>query len=215
MTYELTGDIVEEYIDDANPSLTGTVKVSEYETLTEEFLDEEGDLQTISIPRCRGTVTLTMQEEIELGRIQTFRFTLFDPGNAELADANFDTGSFADTDIAADYEESLFPTRHLILNWEVNLASLLPLTNLLIEGEDIIFSITSENVDDNTEFDWVILGDVDANDFVGGTITGKFKIKDNQARVVVGILDDERIEPAELVDFESWEQVHTSSNHLL
>ena len=34
-----------------------------------------------------------------------------------------------------------------------------------IEGEDIIFSITSVNVDDNTEFDWVILGDVDANDF--------------------------------------------------
>ena len=54
---------------------------------------------------------------------------------------------------------------------------------------------------DGTEFDWVILGDVDANDFVGGTITGKFKITDSQARVVVGILDDERKEPAELVDF--------------
>ena len=200
LTYELTGDIVEEYIDDANPSLTGTVTVSEYETLTEEFVDEEGDLQTISIPRCRGTVTLTMQEEIELGRIQSFRFTLFDPGNSELVDANFDTGSFADTDIAADYEESLFPDRPTDLEGESSIAVTTD-KPAYIEGEDIIFSITSENVADNTEFDWIILGDVDANDFVGGTIAGKFKIKDNQAKVVVGILDDERIEPAELVDF--------------
>ena len=202
LTYELTGDIVEEYIDDANPSLTGTVTVSEYETLTEEFLDEEGDLQTISIPRCRGTITLTMQEEIELGRIQTFRLTLFDPGNTELADANFDTGSFADTDIAADYEESLFPDSPL--DPELGVESSISVTTdkpAYIEGEDIIFSITSVNVDDNTEFDWVILGDVDANDFVGGTITGKFKIKDNQARVIVGILEDERIEPAENLTF--------------
>ena len=201
LTYTLTGDIVEEYINATNPSLTGTVKVTEFETLTEEFLDENGDLQTIDIPRCSATVSLSMNEGIELNDTQTFRFNLFDPGNSSLSDVNFDTGSFADVNIAADYEAVIFPDRpeDPAVQATISVTSDKP---AYIEGEDIIFTVTSTNIPDRTEFNWIIIGDVDSDDFVGGTTTGSFKIVDNTARIIVGILDDERKEPAEQLTFQ-------------
>ena len=201
LTYALTGDIVEEYINAANPSLTGTVTVTEFETLTEEFVDENGDLQNISIPRCSGTVSLPMNEDIELNASQTFRFTLFDPGNSSLSDVNFDTGSFADVEIAADYESIVFPDRpeNPVADPTISVTSD---KSAYIEGEDIIFTVTSTNIPDRTEFNWIIIGDVDSDDFVGGTTSGSFKIVDNTARIIVGILDDERKEPAEQLTFQ-------------
>lgn len=201
LTYTLTGDIVEEYINLANPSLTGTVTVTEFETLTEEFVDENGDLQTISIPRCSGTVSLPMNEEIELSALQTFRFNLFDPGNSDLSDDNFDTGSFADVNIASDYESVIFPDRpeNPVEQPTISVTSDKP---AYIEGEDIIFTVTSTNIPDRTEFNWIIIGDVDSDDFVGGTTTGSFKIVGDTARIVVGILDDERKEPVEQLTFQ-------------
>ena len=201
LTYALTGDIVEEYINADNPSLIGTLKVTEFETLTEEFLDENGDLQTIDIPRCSATVSLPMNEDIELDYSQTFRFTLFDPGNSSLSDNNFDTGSFVDVDIAADYESIVFPDRPENPVEEPTISVTSDKT-AYIEGEDIIFTVTSTNIPDRTEFNWVIIGDVDSNDFVGGTTAGTFKIVNNTAQVIVGILDDERKEPAEQLTFQ-------------
>jgi len=201
LTYALTGDIVEEYINADNPSLIGTLKVTEFETLTEEFLDENGDLQTIDIPRCSATVSLPMNEDIELNYSQTFRFTLFDPGNSSLSDNNFDTGSFVDVDIAADYESIVFPDRPENPVEEPTISVTSDKT-AYIEGEDILFTVTSTNIPDRTEFNWIIIGDVDSNDFVGGTTTGSFKIVNNTAQVVVGILDDERKEPAEQLTFQ-------------
>ena len=142
LTYALTGDIVEEYINATNPSLIGTLKVTEFETLTQEFLDENGDLQTIDIPRCSATVSLPMNEDIELNDSQTFRFTLFDPGNSSLSDDNFDTGSFADVDIAADYESTIFPDRpeNAVEDPTISVTS----DKLAyIEGEDIIFTVST------------------------------------------------------------------------
>lgn len=70
-------------------------------------------------------------------------------------------------------------------NYEVNSDK-----DLYLEGETITFTITTENVPNNTQLYYTISGDVEDNDIVGGTLTGVFVIQNNQAQVSVQLTEN-------------------------
>lgn len=59
-----------------------------------------------------------------------------------------------------------------------------------IEGETIKFTITTENVANNTQLSYSLLGDVDTDDIVGGLLTGVFTIQNNQAEVSIELVEN-------------------------
>ncbi len=54
-----------------------------------------------------------------------------------------------------------------------------------IEGETVKFIITTENVANNTQLSYTLLGDVESNDIVGGSLSGVFTIQNNTAEVSI------------------------------
>lgn len=63
-----------------------------------------------------------------------------------------------------------------------------------VEGETIVYTITTLNVADDTEFSYTLSGSVDAVDIVDGAMTGTFKVVSNTATIEVGIVKDEIVE---------------------
>jgi hypothetical protein len=71
-----------------------------------------------------------------------------------------------------------------------------------IEGEDIIYTITTENVDDNTLLSYTLFGnDITSNDILGGELSGTFIINNNTAQVVVRLAEDLQQENNETLTF--------------
>ena len=70
------------------------------------------------------------------------------------------------------------------------------------EGEFIIYTITTTNVVDGTVLFYTLNGTgITSGDIVGGQLTGQIIITDNQAKVTVGIEDDDVVEDAETLRF--------------
>ena len=69
------------------------------------------------------------------------------------------------------------------------------------EGEDIVFTIESEGYTEGRQFQYIIYGDVSAEDFIGDTLQGTFKLKEDTAKVTIGIKDDGIIEDDEVFYF--------------
>lgn len=191
LNYKLTGDIVEEYINADNPSLEGTVKMLLVETIQEEFLNDDEELETVDIPQCRATVDILLNDDVQLDTDQYFRFSLFDENDE-------DTGAFADATILGSYLDVILPDLPTIPASSISVTTE---KTQYEEGEDIEFLITSENITEGSVFEWFIYGDVDENDFVTGQLKGRFTIKNNAAKVTVGILDDLEIEELEELTF--------------
>lgn len=202
LSYSLVGDIVEEYIDDslrniiADDLLKGTFTVTEYDTVEDQFVDENDELQDISIPLCRATVTVKLMPDIEIDVDQLFNFHLEDE------DGN-DTGARAPVTILADFaavlppsfeDPSYDPTTDLSISVRTD-------KKVYKEGEDIIFTIESEGFSEGRQFQYTMYGDVSAEDFIGDTLQGTFKLKNNTATVTVGIKDDGFIESDEVFFF--------------
>lgn len=55
------------------------------------------------------------------------------------------------------------------------------------EGETITYTITTENVSDNTELSYTLSGDINAQDIIGGDLTGEFTIINNTAKIQIEI----------------------------
>ncbi len=58
------------------------------------------------------------------------------------------------------------------------------------EGEDVVMTINTQNVPDGTKGEYLIYGDVTANDLVQDSLSGKFVVRNNTAVVTIGLLDD-------------------------
>ena len=70
------------------------------------------------------------------------------------------------------------------------------------EGEFIIYTITTENVENGTIVYYTLLGNnITTNDIVGGSLTGEFVVNNNEAKVTVGIAEDGVVEDEETLTF--------------
>jgi hypothetical protein len=70
------------------------------------------------------------------------------------------------------------------------------------EGETIIYTITTENVSDDTILTYRLYGaNITSSDFILNSLYGQFVIKNNQAIVQIGIEEDTAIENNETVTF--------------
>jgi hypothetical protein len=70
------------------------------------------------------------------------------------------------------------------------------------EGEDIIYTITTENVDDGNELQYTLFGtNITPNDVIGDSLTGSFIINQNTAEVIIRLKDDLEIEDNEILTF--------------
>jgi hypothetical protein len=70
------------------------------------------------------------------------------------------------------------------------------------EGEDIYYTITTENVDDNTVLSYTLFGNaITPDDVVGENLSGSFIITNNTAKVVVGLQEDIELESNEILTF--------------
>lgn len=202
LSYALVGDIVEEYIDDplrnidADDLLKGTFTVTQYDTFEDQFVNELDELEDIAVPLCRAEVTVKLSEDIAMSVDQDFIFQLNDEeGN--------DTGAFAPITILADFDVILPPTFEDPSYDPTTEVSISVTTDKQIykEGEDIIFTIESEGFSEGRQFQYIIYGDVSADDFIGESLKGTFKLKENTAKVTIGIKDDGEIEDDEVFYF--------------
>lgn len=70
------------------------------------------------------------------------------------------------------------------------------------EGEFIVYTITTRNIDNGTVLYYTLSGtNITSEDIVGGSLTGRFVINSNTARVTVGIEDDGVVEDLETLRF--------------
>ena len=70
------------------------------------------------------------------------------------------------------------------------------------EGEFIVYTITTTNVDNGTIVYYALNGTgITGDDIIGGSLTGSFVIADGSAKVTVGIEDDGVVEEAEILTF--------------
>lgn len=74
--------------------------------------------------------------------------------------------------------------------------------NVCPEGEFIVYTITTTNVDNGTIVYYALNGTgITGDDIIGGSLTGSFVIADGSAKVTVGIEDDGVVEEAEILTF--------------
>ena len=70
------------------------------------------------------------------------------------------------------------------------------------EDEFIIYTITTTNLENGTLLYYTLSGQgITSDDIIGGNLTGSLVINDNQARVTVGIAEDDVVEEEELLRF--------------
>jgi hypothetical protein len=70
------------------------------------------------------------------------------------------------------------------------------------EGDSVIYTINTLNVQDNTVLNYTLSGDyISGDDIVGSLLTGSFTVVNNTATVEVGIAADTLLEDAELLTF--------------
>lgn len=70
------------------------------------------------------------------------------------------------------------------------------------EGEDVIYTITTENVDDNTELNYTLFGNnITPDDILGDSLNGSFIITNNTAQVIIRLVEDLKKENNETLTF--------------
>lgn len=70
------------------------------------------------------------------------------------------------------------------------------------EGDFVVYTITTSNVDNGTVLFYTLLGNgIEPSDIVGGSTTGSFVINSGQAKVTVGLEEDGVVDDFELMRF--------------
>ncbi len=59
-----------------------------------------------------------------------------------------------------------------------------------VEGSTAVFTITTNNIEDGTEYTYTLSGDIDSQDIIGGQLTGLFTIINGTAEVRIGIAEN-------------------------
>jgi hypothetical protein len=182
LKYRLSGDtIVPEYI--VGESLTGDFVINEIETVTEDVVDADGNLVPVEIPLGIGVTTVQLAaDDVLTSAYQQMFFTVIDASDV-------DTDAVAQVTITYDayglinpfYNPNTVPTETI---------SVVSDKALYYEGEDIVYTITSENISDGTVLEYILYGDISPDDIVQDSTSGSFVIRNNAAKVTVGIVED-------------------------
>ena len=182
LKYRLSGDtIVPEYFDSG--SLTGDYVITEIETIEEETVNDDDEVVTVQIPLGIGTVQVKLADDNVLtNEYQDLLFTVVD-------EEDLDTDASALVTITYDAYSLVNP------NYNPNVApresvSVVSDKELYYEGEDIYYTITTQNIPDGTRLQYQLYGDIRPEDFVQENLNGNFVVRNNTARVTVGIVED-------------------------
>jgi len=204
LKYRLSGDtILPEYI--VGESLTGDYVITEIETVTEEFINENDEVVEVQIPLGIGTVQVQIAEDgVLTSDYQEMLFTVVDENDV-------DTSATAQVRITYDayglvnpfYNPNAVPRESVFVEAD---------KELYYEGEDIYYTITTENIADGTRLEYLLYGDISPDDVVQDDLSGTFVVRNNTARVIVGIvedLDDERDEKVyfKVIGYDATEEV--------
>lgn len=163
--------------------LTGTATISGVTTTT--GTDADGNATTT---HSAGTATFT-------------RTITIDGDPAEIVRCRLDNFTEIFTDVVIDpagtTDEIVLPPDLVAQSYEVTTDK----TNYF-EGEDVIVTVTTENVPDGTACVYAMTGvNVTPSDFVLNSLVGNFEINNNTATIVIGIQDDIEVENLESVTF--------------
>ena len=165
--------------------------------------DIVGDLDgTFIMNGNQATVSVTINEDDEeelAPELLIFTAT----GSVDVTD-NGVTTTFplqAATDVVID-SDGVAPPDDIITD-----DNLIPVWNVTtdkpsyLEGEDVIVTVTTQNVADGTIVDYFLIGSgITGSDFVTGSLTGSFEVNAGTAQFVLGIEDDTEAEGDELVN---------------
>ena len=72
----------------------------------------------------------------------------------------------------------------------------------VVEGEFVVYTITTTNVDSGTILYYTLSGDdITSDDIIGGQLTGSTVVSNNTAKVTIGIEEDSNVEDDEILTF--------------
>ena len=173
--YVLSGPSITE--NDINGSLTGTFTINNNQAIVNVVIAEDDTVE--NIPELLiFTATSSVDVTDEDGVTTTF-------------DLEASTDVLIDSELPVD--DDVLPT--LLQTWSVTTDK-----KFYQEGEDVLVTVTTQNVPDNTEVTFYMIGaNVTEDDFVSKSLTGTFKVVNNVAVFVIGIEDDTEVEGVEKV----------------
>lgn len=171
----LIGNPLEE--EDFTEGLTGTATISGVTTTT------DADGNTIY---SQGTATFT-------------RTSVIDGDPTVIVRCKLDNNPDIFTDVIIEpqgtFDDPVLPPDLTLETWAVTTDK-----TSYKEGEDVIVTVTTQNVPDGTGAIYSMLGlGVTPSDFVLNSLSGNFEVNNNTATIVVGIQDDLEIEGQEQV----------------
>ena len=171
----------------ADGKLYNTFTVQEHSTVTDETIDDDGNFTEVTIPVGKTIVTVKLSDTAETNEEQELQFDVQTIDDSTEPDTYTDV-AYAYVTVAADLLSFLFPEDQYS---DVEIPSYVVTTDKkeYREGEDIIYTITTTNVEDNTKFEYLLYGDISADDFIQD-VNGTFTVVDNTAKVTIGIVDD-------------------------
>lgn len=174
--YEISGPTITE--SDISGSLTGEFTVTENQAI---------------VP-----ITLSKDEEVELSpELLIFTANTISPIQLDLdgdgTNEEYPLTTSTDIAIDSDVTSPVEPDASQVAVWNITTDK-----NSYLEGEDVLVTVTTEYVADNTEVDYYIIGSgVTSEDFVSQTLSGTLVIKNSAAVFVIGIENDIDIEGIE------------------
>ena len=174
--YELSGPTITE--DDIVGSLTGEFTVT-------------GNTATVS-------VVLATDEEVETApELLIFTATTKTPILLDLdedgTDEEYPLTTSTDVAIDSSIDDPIAPDPSQVSVWNIATDK-----NSYQEGEDVLVTVTTQYVADNTEVDYYVIGSgITAEDFVSRTLSGTIVIQNGAAAFVLGIEDDTTVEGIE------------------
>ena len=184
LRYLLSG-VDESAIDDGK--LYNTFTVQEHSTVTDETIDDDGNITAVTIPVGKTIVTVKLSDTAQITDTQELQLNVQTIDDSTEPETYTDV-AYAYVTIAADLLAFLYPPDEYS-DREVPSYTVTTDKKEYKEGEDIIYTITTTDVEDNTKFEYLLYGDVSADDFIQD-MTGTFTVVDNTAKVTIGIVDD-------------------------
>ena len=133
------------------------------------------------------------------GTAQFTRTSVVDGDPAVIVRCRIANNPTVFTDVVIDpqgtFDEPVLPPDQTVQTWEVTTDK-----TEYLEGEDVIVTVTTQNVEDGTPAIYSMLGlGITPSDFVLNSLSGNFEINNNTATIVIGIQDDIADEDTESV----------------
>ena len=162
--------------DDVVGELVGTFEVVLDRTDTTTAYDDDGNETVVDVPVGKSTFSVTFSDDIQISTAEQpivctlQQITKDNDNSTPLTDDNgviipsIDQDSI-ETTVLADLEQIIYPDDEFDTT-PVPTYEIVADKEKYNEGEDITFTITTTNVDDNTKVDYTIYGDIEQADLI-------------------------------------------------